>query len=81
MIGGPARRRLTSFFIADPINRSGRIVRDQQRAIGHDEDIDGASPSPVSLQPAFGESLIGNRSVTLELDDGDTITDWDAPVP
>ena len=48
---GPRLTSLLSFtlVVADPINRAGFIIGNQQRAIRHDLDIYGPAPKPLIL--------------------------------
>jgi hypothetical protein len=48
---------LLLLLVTDAVHCPGLIVRDQESAIGHHLDVDGA-PRPARLQPAFGKDLV-----------------------
>ncbi len=53
------------FSIADPINHACRIVRDQQGAIRHNQEINRAPPCLLALKPSFCEHRIAEVSLAI----------------
>ena len=58
---------MAEFFETAPeaLNHAGRIVRDQQSAIRHDEDVDRTAPCLLALKPSLGKDGIARSPLLI----------------
>src|SRR6476659_7437754 len=67
--------------IRDLVDHPGVIVRHEHRAVRHHEEVHGASPRALSLEPAFGECFVACGIAVLDRDERHPIPDLVAAVP
>src|SRR6185369_9488089 len=75
-------RAISGSAVADPVDRSGRVVADEQRAVGERKDIGGTAPRALALQEA-GEERLWRSGASLRVDRHahDLVADLAAAVP
>ena len=61
--------------ITDAIDGADAIVRDEQGAVGHFQDVHGPAPGLVSGQPALGENFVGRAAGVFQRDAHDPVAD------
>src|SRR5262249_27436474 len=70
------------FAVRDPVDRSGLIVGNEERAVGCDEHVYGSAPcAPVRLEPTLGEVLEPPLALFAGARDDDAIADRLAAIP
>src|SRR5262249_11469063 len=80
--GGRNADARNSVLVTDPVNRSGIVVRDQQRSVLHLRSVHRASPELVPrLEPSLGEHLVLRHVATPQRDHHDPIADLLGAVP
>jgi hypothetical protein len=67
--------------IADAVDRSGKIVGNEERAVRHDDHVGRAAPWSLALQPAGSERLIADRPVVFHAHQRHAIADLLAAIP
>src|SRR5215510_6232567 len=72
---------IPSSLVSNAINHVGTIIRDEQRAVGHYQDVNGAPPGLMALQPPLGEHVVGHRPTVVKAHQADAITDPGGAIP
>src|SRR5919197_2239597 len=66
---------IPSSLVGNAINHVGTIIGDEQRAVGHYQDVNGSTPGLMALQPPLGEHVVGHCRTDVKAPQADAIAD------